>query len=175
MKTKSIILSILLVLANISLNAQNGFEIGFGGSFNSSWILNQNNARILEDCPDRPIQAAELAYVNTWGYTFGGSIGYKWKENLGFIAEINFTKAGQKYKDAFSSIYCLDHSNVERDVMLSYIQIPIMLKYNTKGRSKVKYFAMLGPELNFRISGSETVIIEITPSATSPQKVVVFP
>ncbi len=151
------------------LQAQNetGFDIGVSGTFNSAWILRQNNYGTLAPFANAEVRASEMAYKYTWGGNGGLCLGYKITKHWGVQAEIQYNVTGQNYNDNFEGPAYLPHDtvgstssrvNVQRTVKLSYIQIPIMAKFIT-GKGKFKFYACLGPQIGIRTYAYEQVKI----------------
>jgi hypothetical protein len=47
--------------------------------------------------------------------------------------------------------------NVRREVKFTYLQFPIYVKYQTHIGDIANYYVMLGPQVNYRESGAETI------------------
>lgn len=163
---KNILLAIILLFTTTGF-AQQGFHLGLSGTFNSTWILNQNNYGTLAPFRDPVVRGSEMAYKYTWGGNFGGVVGHNFTEHWGIQAEVQFNITGQKYDDNFSGPATIPEGsfgapgtrvNVKRSISLGYIQIPLMGKYISGGK-KVKFFACLGPQIGLRTGAKETVKI----------------
>jgi hypothetical protein len=170
-----------------------GIHIGVSGSFNSTWILNQNNYNTLDKFSIPIVRQSEMDYVFTWGGQVGVEIGYNFKKSWGIQFEPSFSWAGQKYDDDFSgpvdavgikgNFYptgsyinsqgtlitatpteyyspTFGYVNVRREVTFTYVQLPIYAKYQTHIGDIANYYVMLGPQINYRMSGSETVWVK---------------
>lgn len=155
MNTKAKILILTLHIIATNIYAQKGFHAGFRAGLSSAWIINQNNARTLEDYAD--ISKAELAYRKNFGYGFGGVIGYNFTNNYGIQTEILYDKTGQDYEDDFNPIF--GPLNVKRKIDLKYASIPLVFKYISKNKENIKAYAIVGPQFNFLLNASETVVL----------------
>lgn len=153
----------LLLLSSFLVNAQRGFHVGVGGSFNSAWIVSQNNFETLFGCSDPLIQKSELAYENTFGFTAGLALGYQWEDRWGAQGELNFNKTGQHYQDGYSTSFCPEYVDVRREVDLSYFQVPLMLKFSPGKNEKVKFSFLWGIQFGFLLTSDEAVWISNLP------------
>lgn len=146
--------------------AQTGFDIGVSGTFNSSWIYTQNNYGTLAPFQNAIIRTSEMDYLPTWGGNGGLSIGYNFNRFVGAKVEVQYSTAGQKYEDNFEGPAIIpqdtfgspsERVNVKRQIKLSYVQIPVMVKVMTKKGRVAKFFAALGPQFGFRTFAQENV------------------
>jgi len=154
------------MLVITAVQAQKGFHIGVSGTFNSTWVLNQNNYGTLAPFTNPVIRTSEMDYKTTWGGNAGIVLGYNFTRNWGLQAELQYNVTGQKYKDAFEGPAILpegtfgsssEYVPVERDIRLSYIQIPIMARFTSNKAHVAKFFACLGPQFGIRLTASEKV------------------
>ncbi|MCW3125276.1 MAG: hypothetical protein JWO03_934 [Bacteroidetes bacterium] len=162
-----------------------GFHMGVTGSFNSSWILNQNNYNTLDLFYVPIVRQSEMDYVFTWGGNIGVNLGYNFHKKWGIEFEPSFSWAGQKYDDDFSGpvaakydpttktfvddvvkdpngyYFRNDYSyvNVRREVKFRYIDFPIFAKFQTHIGDVANYHIMLGPQVNYRTFASEYVTV----------------
>ena len=164
---KNILLTGCVVLMGMFLSGQQGFDLGVSGSFNTIFILKQNNYGTLAPFANSIVRSSEMAYKPTWGGNSGLCLGYKITKNWGIQAEVQYATAGQKYEDNFEGPATIpegtfgstsERVNVTRVVKLSYVQIPLMVKF-TAGSDKYKFFAALGPQIGIRTSAYEQVKI----------------
>lgn len=164
---KAILLTCCLLLAALGLFAQSGFDLGVSGTFNSTWILKQNNYGTLAAFHNTEVQKSRLDYTYTWGGNGGICIGYKITKHWGVQAEVQYDATGQKYNDNLEGPATIPEGtfgpnyapvNVQRTLKLNYIQIPFMVKY-TAGKKNVKFFACLGPQIGIRTTAYEQVKI----------------
>lgn len=154
------------LLGAVCCQAQKGFHLGANGTFNSTWILNQNNYGTLAPFSNGIVRASEMNYLPTWGGNGGIVLGYNADRNWGVQAEVQYNATGQKYEDNFEGPANIpegtfgsaaERVNVKRYVKLSYIQIPIMAKFTSNKSHVVKAYVMLGPQFGVRVSASEEV------------------
>ncbi len=164
---KNMLLMVWMVLMAMFLSAQQGFDLGVSGAFNTIFILKQNNYGTLAPFSNAVVRGSEMAYKPTWGGNGGVCLGYKITKNWGIQAEVQYATAGQNYEDDFEGPATIpqgtfgginERVNVTRVVKLSYVQIPVMAKF-TVGKDKYKFFACLGPQIGIRTSAYEQVKI----------------
>jgi len=158
---------VLCSAMNLSAQNETGFDLGVSGTFNSAWILRQNNYGTLAPFANAEVRASEMAYKYTWGGNGGLCLGYKLTRHWGLQAEVQYNVTGQNYNDNFEGPATIPEGtfgstsqrvNVQRTVRLNYIQIPIMAKFVT-GKGKFKYYASLGPQIGIRTAAYEQVKI----------------
>ncbi len=159
MKTSLNIALLLLLFLNQKAVAQKGAHFGFQTAITSAWILNQNNARTLEDYPE--IARSELDYKLNFGWQFGGTAGYNFTHQWGVQIQPMFDKRGQKYEDDFS--LGSGPLNVKRNIDLSYFAIPVLGKYTSKRSENIKAYVVAGPQFGFLLNASESVVLNDVP------------
>lgn len=160
---KTFMMIMMLAASTISLNAQKGFQMGLLGSFNSIWIVNQNNYQTLEDFTDPTVRASELAYKYKFGYHAGLNALYNFNDNMGVQLRLLYSNGGQNYDDNMYEATTTNADgriNVTRNVDLSYFQIPLHFKYTTSKGEKVKYYVAVGPSFGFLLGSKEVVKLD---------------
>ncbi len=157
---------VFAALFPVLLFAQKGFHIGASGSFNSTWILNQNNYGTLAPFTKGVVRVSEMNYKTTWGGNAGVVLGYNGNKNWGFQTEIQYNVTGQKYEDNFVGPAVIpegtfgsdqERVNVKRNIKLTYIQIPLMAKFTSTRGHVAKAYVMLGPQFGARLTAKEEV------------------
>ncbi len=177
---------LLLIVAVLCLNYNahtqrlnkkaTGWELGASIGLNTSWILNQNAFEILQKvCPeDALIIGSEPNYRLTPGISFGGNIGYHGEKIIGFQAEVNYTFGGQNYKDSWlKPNACVEHdlSDFKRKFRLHYLNVPLMMKLQTRNIKKTKAYGLIGVQVGFLLGANE----RITLSGSEPEGVAFTP
>lgn len=165
--SKHLYLLVLMLITTTFVHAQKGFHIGVSGTFNSTWILNQNNYGTLAPFQISIVRQSEMDYKPTWGGNAGVVVGYNFTKNWGIQAEIQYSTAGQIYQDAFlGPAYIPQDSfpkgkyiDVKRRIELGYIQVPIMAKFISSKGEIAKFFMCLGPQIGIRTNAKESVEI----------------
>jgi len=84
----------------------------------------------------------EATFNNGYGVMFGLNI----SKNVGIQAEINYSAISQKYKD----------QDLEREVHLNYLNIPVMLSLNTDKTKPVNLNLVAGPQFGINVGSSMT-------------------
>ncbi|MCP4121675.1 MAG: PorT family protein [Bacteroidetes bacterium] len=166
---RGVVLLIILMWA-IGLQAQGSWEVGGGLTLNSSWIVNQNSFEILEKvCSADPLIAgSEPGYGITLGLSAGALATYNSESFWSAQIEANYTKAGQNYKESWSANACEnDLSDFKRKFTLHYFQLPMLMRFRSQNRGKVKGYGEIGPQIGILIGAKE----EVTLSGEEPSGV----
>lgn len=93
----------------------------------------------------------------TLGYGAGLLIGYNFSDHIGLQGEVIYSTLNQKYTD----------DDVEREIKLEYINIPLLLSYNTGKSKAVNFNIVAGPQIGISV-GSEL----FTSDDTNPDEAV---
>ena len=183
---KKIIFSLLILVTSFSAFIQRGswdgmmrkgLNVGVVGSFNSSWILNQNNFGTLEKFQDPLVRQSELAYIFTWGGNVGADLTYNFHKRWGISFQPSYSWAGQNYNDDMWGAVGVPktsdtlqgwyvpakgakRTNVKRDIKLNYFQIPILVRFQTKIGDNANFYVQLGPQIGVRTFAKESVQIK---------------
>lgn len=96
------------------------------------------------------------------GFGIGGFLGYNFSEHFGLQGEIIYSSLGQKYQEI----------DVERQINLMYINLPILLSYNTGKRDAVNFNAVFGPQIG--ISAGSNLKVNNTGPAIKDAKLSVL-
>lgn len=131
MKKLLIIPAFLLIF--ISSYAQKWVDIGAKGMYNSTWILNAN---INND--------KYAAYDLSFGYGFGGKLGFNFNEKAEITLDVLYSTINQKYMS--SGI----NNKWTREVNLAYLDFPLLFKSNKEGT-----FIEIGPQFSVLMSAKE--------------------
>lgn len=164
-----IIFNLTLILFFGNIFSQNNFHVGVAGGPTGIFILKQNNYGILqEDEFNEPIvRQSELAYLSYFGYTLEVNGGYLFNQKYstkpakyGIESALIFSKQGQHYEDfMFERSAPGGRKQVNRNVDLSYLQIPVLFKYYG-GNNRHKFYAAAGPQIGFLLMAKEELFIE---------------
>jgi hypothetical protein len=90
---------------------------------------------------------AEGAVVETstvLGYGFGGVLGFNFSDHFGIQVEVIYSSLAQKYK----------LRDRESTIKLSYINIPLLLVYNTDYSKPVNFNIVAGPQLGLNVGST---------------------
>ncbi|GAB4329755.1 MAG: hypothetical protein Kow00127_22070 [Bacteroidales bacterium] len=125
---------LLVCFVTIGVYGQKGKEllIGGGGGFTSVWIMNQNF-----------YGEPEVNYAPKAGYAGFVTLGYDFDGHAAIATEIQYSLQGQKYSDK-QSIDGVKY-DVDRNIDLSYINIPLLFRYSF-GTGSTRFRVLLGPQ-----------------------------
>jgi len=77
-------------------------------------------------------------------YGYGVMFGLNFSKNVGLMAEIDYLDISQKYKDR----------ELERQVHLNYLNIPVLLSLNTNKTKPVNLNVVIGPQFGINVGSS---------------------
>lgn len=80
----------------------------------------------------------------TISYGYGVMLGANFSKNFGIVAEVNYLGISQKYKD----------QNLDREVNINYVNIPVMLSFNTDKTRPVNLNLVVGPQFGLNVGSS---------------------
>lgn len=155
---KKFYLTLFGLLLSFGVFAQKGFHFGLTTGVNNTFVLDKG----LKEDPrflSRGTYKFSPIGIST-GLDFGGILGFQFEAQLG--------KAGQLYDVVDKN----DQKIGERSMEYDYLNLPLMLRFGGS-HGKVRFNAMLGPQLSLLTSGLETMqynagIIEIPEGAEVP-------
>ncbi len=75
---------------------------------------------------------------------FGAMMAFNLSQHIGFQGEIDYYKASQSYKDL----------DVNQNVEIKYIDIPMLLSLNTNKTARVNLNAVVGPQFGINVGSS---------------------
>lgn len=79
-------------------------------------------------------------------YGYGGLLGFNFNKHVGIQAEVLYNTLSQKYKD----------HNLDRQIDISYVNIPLLLSINTNRMNVVNLNLVVGPQLGINVGSSVT-------------------
>jgi opacity protein-like surface antigen len=79
-------------------------------------------------------------------YGYGVMFGFNFSRNIGLQAEVNYSAISQKYKEY----------NLEREVHIDYLDVPILLSLNTDKTRWVNLNVVAGPQFGINVGSSIT-------------------
>lgn len=82
----------------------------------------------------------------TLSYGYGLMLGLNFSKNIGIMAEADYNQISQSYKDV----------NLDRQVHLNYLDIPIMLSINTDKTKPVNLNLVAGPQFGINVGSTMT-------------------
>ncbi len=75
---------------------------------------------------------------------FGAMMAFNLSQHIGFQGEIDYYKASQSYKDL----------DVDQNVDIKYIDIPVLLSLNTNKTARVNLNAVVGPQFGINVGSN---------------------
>lgn len=117
MKKFFLLILILYLFSTPSLSfAQQWFDVGVKGSYNSTWLFNKN---ILYD--------QLVSYKPSFGYNGGVKIGYNFNENVELTLDFIYTAFNQTITDN------IENTDWKKQTNLIFYDIPLLFRYNKEG------------------------------------------
>jgi hypothetical protein len=80
----------------------------------------------------------------TLGYGIGGLVAFNFSNHVGLQPEIIYNSYSQKYKD----------QDLERKIHVKYVNIPLLVTFNTGKSKPVNLNFVVGPQMGFNIGSS---------------------
>jgi hypothetical protein len=90
------------------------------------------------------VRTADNETVNgtlSMSHGWGAFIGFNFNHHVGIVGEVNYHQINQKYKD----------QGLDRQVSVSYLNIPVLLSLNTDKAAPVNLNFVVGPQFGFNI------------------------
>jgi len=121
----------LLFLVATGLNAQKGeFGVRFMPTISNFDVQTSSGGKISGDA--------------TLGYGAGVILGFNFTDHIGIQGEVIYSTLNQKYTE----------DDIEREIKLEYINVPLLLSYNTGKLNPVNFNVVVGPQIGLSV-GSE--------------------
>lgn len=130
------LLALFLLAAQFGF-AQKGLEFGVTFTPATSWIINDEDFA----------QGDEMDLQATFGYNAGAHLGFNFSEGMGLQLGLNLSQQGQNYINKASS-----NDKATMDVYsrkLTYVRVPLMIKFNGDPTASSSSFFRLGPHVDF--------------------------
>jgi hypothetical protein len=134
----------LFVLALFAANlgfAQKGLEIGVEFTPAVTFILNDEDFA----------EGKNLNFQGTFGFNTGLNVGYNFNAGLGLASGILYSSQGQNYITDYDNVSKADQNTFARK--LSYIRVPLLLKFNSDPTASSGSYFRVGPHFDF-LSGA---------------------
>lgn len=140
---KIILIAFSLSLIFAGAYAQKGKEIviGVGGGVTSVWIVNQSF-----------YGEPEVDYAPKMGYAGSLNLGYNFNKSISVMTELQYSLQGQKY-DGKQNMGGTNY-NVERNIDLGYLNIPLLFKY-AFGSGGTKFRFLAGPQVGLLMNATQ--------------------
>lgn len=124
----SLAVGIILLTATITAHSQHGeFGLRFMPAFSKFDINTSTGGTIKGDIK--------------MGYGVGALLGYHFSDYVGIQGEIIYSSFAQKYSE----------DNLERNINLKYINIPLLLSLNTGKSKAVNFGVVAGPQIGLNV------------------------
>ena len=137
---------IIMVLCAGSVFAQPRIHLGLTTGFNSTYVLDKG---LSED----------LRYTAKANYEWapvGASFGVDFTKRFGLQLESIKAAQGQIYQ-MIETAQTVQNMIAERNIDLTYLQIPLLMKMMSGGNNAARFNFQIGPQLSLLNSGSETL------------------
>ena len=145
MKSFLSLLAIIILTVGAAV-AQPRIHVGINTGFNTTYVLDQG----LRSNPNY------IAQANYEWFPIGGAVGIDITKGLGFQFESIRAAQGQIYQ-MIQTVESVQKMIAERNIDLSYIQFPLLLKLMSTSVKPVRFNFQIGPQLSLLNSGSETI------------------
>jgi outer membrane protein W len=146
---KKTLLALILACGAFSVQAQDAMRIGVKGSFNSTWMFNNNVSDV----------GPSLDYASSFGSSFGAQFIYNWSESYGVDVELLYTGFNQKYDLNIGTEK--DPLNFVVEDNIKYLDIPVLFRMSSP---KGPYFE-IGPQASLLMGAKESFTGETTSAA----------
>ena len=123
----------------------------FFGSLNVSAQKAEIGFRFMPTFSSLNVNTFSGGYVSgdvKLGYGVGSFVGLNFNEHIGIQTEIIYSTLAKKYKE----------NNVEREIKLNYVNIPLLLSLNTGKSQFFNFNVVAGPQLGLNV-GSKIVYV----------------
>ncbi|MCX6180322.1 MAG: porin family protein [Bacteroidetes bacterium] len=146
MKKSILFMSLFSITAGTTLNAQDSIMIA---KPHADFPRAELGFRLMPTISAFDMQTSAGGKVQgegTFGFGFGAFLGFNFTDHIGMTGEIIYNSLSQKYKDA----------NLEREINVRYINIPLMISLNTGKSNPVNLKIEAGPQIGFNAGANIT-------------------
>lgn len=143
---KKLIIIVAALVFSGSIFAQKGLEVGVYATPQSTWIFNQQDFD----------EGDNLNFRSTIGYTVGANLGFNFTNTIGIRTGLAFSRQGQNYID--------DNLDIPFATKLSYIKVPLLVKFNSDPQAATAFLATLGVDLGILSGGKYSIDGEDLPT-----------
>jgi len=124
----SLAIGIILLTASIPASSQSGeFGLRFMPAF-TKFDINTSSGNTIKGDIDL-------------GYGVGALLGFHFSDYVGIQGEIIYSSFAQKYNE----------DNIERNINLKYVNIPLLLSLNTGKKKAVNFGVVAGPQIGLNV------------------------
>ncbi|MEZ4886787.1 MAG: outer membrane beta-barrel protein [Chitinophagales bacterium] len=148
---KNTVFAFFALLMSLPAFSQAGIELGVFVMPQSVWVFNKDDSD----------QGARLDYVPKYSFAYGAKVGFNFSNTIGLQTGLIISKQGQDYDSdgsgAFGSALPSSWIGTDRVVDLTYLKIPLLLKFNSNPDAGTAFLFTIGPQLAFLTSAESTV------------------
>ncbi len=137
---KKHILILFLSFLGFNTFSQAGLEIGLDIMPQTYWIMNKADFDLGDD----------LNHIPSYGLAVGAHVALNFTDKLGLQTGVLYSQQGQKYEQEFN----VNNIN-EYEKKLTYLKIPLLLKFNGDPDAGAYFVGMIGPQLGL-LTNAET-------------------
>ncbi len=136
---KLLLLSFAFFAIAVAVNAQGGFRLGIKGGLN----LNQ-------------IQGVSFNNGFNYGYHLGGFAEIDFTKKFGIQPEVLWNQSNSQMSGEFATLYpsITNPNTLNQDVVLNYLSIPILLRYNLGSMFSV----VAGPQFGILMNKNQNIL-----------------
>jgi hypothetical protein len=136
---KLLLLSFAFIALAVSVNAQGGFRLGIKGGLN----LNQ-------------IQGVSFNNGFNYGYHLGGFAEIDFTKKFGIQPEVLWNQSNSQMSGDFATLYpsITNPNTLNQDVVLNYLSIPILLRYNLGSM----FSLVAGPQFGILMNKNQNIL-----------------
>lgn len=131
---------VFATMISLSAFSQKGIEIGFDVMPQTHWIMNKSDFDL----------GNQLDHVPTFNLAFGVHFGVNFSNTLGLHTGLLYSSQGQNYEDK-RGLTTVDYAQE-----LTYLKIPLLLKFNSNPDNGAYFIGMVGPQLGLLTKVEQT-------------------
>ncbi len=150
-KIKQILFVFFALLMSVPAFSQAGLEVGAFVMPQSVWVFNKDDSD----------QGARLDYVPKYSFAYGAKVGFNFSDAIGLQTGLIISKQGQDYDSdgsgAFGGILPSSWVGTDRTMDLTYLKIPLLLKFNSNPDAGTAFLFTFGPQLAFLTNAESSV------------------
>ena len=140
---KSLLIIGSLIISSIAAQAQDSVKVATPNSF----PIVELGIRFMPTVSNFDMKSSSGGTVTgeaTFGYGIGAVLGINFTKHVGIQGELLYNSLSQKYKD----------QNLNREINVNYINIPVLLSLNTDKSKTVNLNFVVGPQFGINVGSS---------------------
>jgi opacity protein-like surface antigen len=136
---KLLLTSFAIIALSVAVNAQGGFRLGIKGGLN----LNQ-------------IEGVSFNNGFNFGYHLGGFAEIDFTKKFGIQPEVLWNQSNTKVSAEFATLYptLTNPNTLNQEVVLNYLSIPLLLRYNLGGMFSI----LAGPQFGILMNKDQNLL-----------------